>query len=774
MARALKGELFQMEEILTQNGTRAATNSATAHGPSTQHSTNGTQPTGAPTNPTGALYTVPNVAEILDLALQPNGKYHGAPVGTGATQDGFVLCPEGNAFTNGGTKYTSAQVAQLAGIDPNQYEPVAIWKASRNGSQNPSNRSNPSNPKKAAAFDWKRAQTFDYTDENGALLFQVGRTGNGSAKQIRQRKPNGAGDWVYSLGDVRRVLYRLPDVLAADVVFICEGEKAADALNAALERAGLFGRHVATTNPHGALKWRDQYAGALDGKAAIILPDQDETGAAHGVAVGASLKARGQVLELKRLDLPDLPEKGDVADWLDAGGQIDELIALAQSAPQWEMPDTSNADKSFEVFTFADLAKLERPQWLIRGLLVEKTTSVLTADTGSYKSFFALDMALCIATGRPFFGHEVKRGPVVYVAAEGFYTMRDRATAWSEFHGVPLPQNFHILKAPVNVSDAVTVQRFSDHFKELAPIFTVLDTLNQCATGLNENSNEEMARFMAGMASAGAAIGAHVQAVHHNAKGSGVFRGAGAIKNNVDTHISLDRPEGDQTNTVFVRCEKQRGRPFNAFSLRGQEVTLPYYDEFGDEITSLVFEATGEAVITPKKRDYKAEQKAATHTKILQILGELQNEKPDGGKIEKPVWVKAVTDKGVCGKSQCYEALKELEDAKKWFWWKGDCRLNDAQSKEFSGNSGVSGIGKLETPEAGSLEFSGNSGVSGVSLETGNAGNAGKDSREGKPEAPKRAKKGAAAIDSEPYAARPEMPEMPEMPEIDEIRDGAL
>ena len=267
----------------------------------------------------------------------------------------------------------------------------------------------------------------------------------------------------------------------------------------------------------------------------------------------------------------------------------------------------------------------------MRGLLVESTISVLSADGGSFKSFFALDLALSIATGADFHGREVKQGAVIYVAAEGFYTLPERALAWSQVRGVELPENFHILRAPVNVSAPAQVAKFAAQFRELAPAFAVLDTLSQNAIGLNENANDEMARFMSGMAATGAATGAHVMAVHHNAKASGAFRGASVIRNNVDAHISLDRPEGDECNTVFVRCEKQRGRPFEAFALRGEVVALPIADEFGDAITSLVFEETGEEVAA--KKHPNAVRADVTSEKLLALFDALSQETPDGVKV---------------------------------------------------------------------------------------------------------------------------------------------
>ena len=67
--------------------------------------------------------------------------------------------------------------------------------------------------------------TSDYQDEAGKLLYQSVRF---SPKTFRPRRPDGSGGWTWKLGDVRRVLYRLPQLISADLaetVFIVEGEK---------------------------------------------------------------------------------------------------------------------------------------------------------------------------------------------------------------------------------------------------------------------------------------------------------------------------------------------------------------------------------------------------------------------------------------------------------------------------------------------------------------------------------------------------------------------
>jgi len=168
--------------------------------------------------------------------------------------------------------------------------------------------------------------TYDYIDADGKLLYQVVRC---HPKAFHQRRPDGAGGWIYRVGEDLRVLYRLPDVLAAvqdgRMIHIVEGEKDADALAA----LGL----VATCNPGGAGKWQERYSAALHGARVVIIPDHDDPGRRHADSVARSL--HGVAAEVRVLELPGLPPKGDVSDWLQAGGTREELTRLAAQAPVW-------------------------------------------------------------------------------------------------------------------------------------------------------------------------------------------------------------------------------------------------------------------------------------------------------------------------------------------------------------------------------------------------------------------------------------------------------
>lgn len=88
---------------------------------------------------------------------------------------------------------------------------------------------------------------------------------------------------------------------------------------------------MATTNAGGAGKWRDEYGEYLRGRSVVVLPDNDEPGREHAAKVARSLQ--GVAAGVRVLELPNLPPKGDVSDWLDAGGLVDELLVLPASTP---------------------------------------------------------------------------------------------------------------------------------------------------------------------------------------------------------------------------------------------------------------------------------------------------------------------------------------------------------------------------------------------------------------------------------------------------------
>ena len=171
--------------------------------------------------------------------------------------------------------------------------------------------------------------TYDYCDEQGAVLFQVCRT---VPKGFFQRRPDGKGGWINNVGNTRKVPFHLPQLLAADPsepVFIVEGEK--DVL--ALEKLGL----VATCNPGGTGgRWRAQYSEFLRDRTVVLLPDNDPPGEKHVEVVLESIHRYARQAKVVRL--PGLSPKGDVSDWIANGGDRVHLLQLVEETPPERKP----------------------------------------------------------------------------------------------------------------------------------------------------------------------------------------------------------------------------------------------------------------------------------------------------------------------------------------------------------------------------------------------------------------------------------------------------
>lgn len=182
----------------------------------------------------------------------------------------------------------------------------------------------------------EREEVYAFRDETGELLFEeVRRQVPGrKRKRIIVRRPDGQGGYINNIEGVRRVLYRLPELLASAGqgvrTYIVEGPNKVDALRA----IGL----VATCNPLGAGKWSDDYAEFLRDRDLVVLPDNDKPGRRHAEKV--ALSARGVAKSILFLELPNLPYKGDVIDWLRSGGTSEKLTQLLQEAASKNLIDS--------------------------------------------------------------------------------------------------------------------------------------------------------------------------------------------------------------------------------------------------------------------------------------------------------------------------------------------------------------------------------------------------------------------------------------------------
>jgi hypothetical protein len=96
------------------------------------------------------------------------------------------------------------------------------------------------------------------------------------------------------------------------------------------------------------------------------------------------------------LELPGLPEKGDVSDWLAAGGTLDQLEELAVAAPEWQ-PTAAPEEIRSAYWTLDDIKALEPPEWIVEGLLPRRVKALIFGESGHYKTMHAVDQLCRVA-----------------------------------------------------------------------------------------------------------------------------------------------------------------------------------------------------------------------------------------------------------------------------------------------------------------------------------------------------------------------------------------
>lgn len=404
-------------------------------------------------------------------------------------------------------------------------------------------------------------QTFDYIGEHGVLEYQVIRTDfpDGS-KTFRQQRPDGQGGWIKNIKGIDPIPYNLPEVLhhkKAPVVVV-EGEKCVERLR----KEGI----VATTNSGGSGKWTDQHSQWLKDRSVIVIPDNDDVGRKHGDKVVNTLI--GVAKEVKLLDLSEVVQaKGDIVDYLDSGKTKSQLIAMARKVPAITeaLPDPGEIKDEqrpvFDVMTLKQLKEMPPIEWLVKDLLTRHGFSVMYGQPGCGKTFLALDLALCVASGRPFHGMDTIKGNVLYIVGEGIGGIGKRVQAWT-LHNQVHEDNVSIFVVPVavNFSKAEEIEKLLATIEELEEengkfSLVVVDTVARSMLGADENSATDMGKFVKSCDAVKEHCGCALLAIHHSGKDSSKgMRGSSALMGAVDTSMKIKK-SGEQ---ITLNMDKQK------------------------------------------------------------------------------------------------------------------------------------------------------------------------------------------------------------------------
>jgi putative DNA primase/helicase len=367
---------------------------------------------------------------------------------------------------------------------------------------------------------------YDYRDEKGDLLFQVVRY---EPKDFRQRRPDGEDGWTWNLNGVRRVPYRLPEVLAANSVLVCEGEKDCETGRA----LGI----VATCNPGGAGKWREEYSEHLRGKQITIIADADEPGRKHAQQVAVSLSGKAESVKVL-----EFAQAKDLSEWSATGGTRDALIELIGNTPESKpTAETPNRQTGGAVLRcFRDIAP-KAMRWLWPRRIPLGKLTLLIGDPGLGKSLLTADVASHVTRGTSFpDGAMCESGSVIFLSAEDdpADTIRPRLDA----AGADVSR-VHVLEA-VRVQHAngsLTEKTFNletdiavleGALREHPDVrLIVIDPLSAYLGGVDSHSNAEVRGMLTPLVALAGRFGVAVLCVTHLRKSAGaaIYRAISSI-----------------------------------------------------------------------------------------------------------------------------------------------------------------------------------------------------------------------------------------------------
>ncbi len=429
--------------------------------------------------------------------------------------------------------------------------------------------------------------TYRYYDTRGNVIASVVRfepDGTRASKTFRpfcHKTIDGVTKWSPGAPDLRP-LYRLPEIALASTVVLVEGEGNADALaKVGIEAtSAMQGAHA----PIDKTDWSP-----LAGKTVIIWPDNDEAGFEYGKKAAAKLAGLGcRVLAVTPAD--NSPAKWDAGDCVAEGGDASALISAAK-----ELVPTQ-AKQRVRLLSISQLATMPPPTFLINEAITINGLSMLWGRSGSLKSFAALDQALSVATGLAWHGRAVKKGRVVYLAAEGARGLASRAMGWMKTRGRDCSEpDFQIIPHSLALSTPDDMDALIATLAGGSAIsLIVIDTLSRTFGKGNPNQPADMNAFVEGVERLRETTGAHVMVIHHAGKDAANGEiGNEGLRNACDTIFFVKRTE----KNIELINESPRGKQKDFDELKPIKL-IPVkiaFEQNGTERTTLILNASEEA-----------------------------------------------------------------------------------------------------------------------------------------------------------------------------------
>jgi len=338
----------------------------------------------------------------------------------------------------------------------------------------------------------------------------------GEDKVIRQMRRDADGWRVEGMRDPKP-LYRLPDLKSATRVIVTEGEPKNDV-------AWALG-FVATTCAGGSQAASKTDWSPLAGKEVWILPDNDEPGRKFAADVKAIL-SKFPATKVEIVELPGLPEHGDLVDYVDAHDAVEpdalrqQIESLAAQAKKASAKPSRIEWVDAETFLAADY----RPEWLIQRVLVKGQPGLIGGPSKGMKTGLMIDAALSLTTGRPFLGYEQFQIPhrlrVAIASGEsGEATIQETMMRVMKARGITakdLGKNLHLAFTLPTLSDVGAMAELEEQLAAMQADVVMVDPFYLClGAAIDERSMFQMGPALKAITELIQRAGRTIQIAHH-------------------------------------------------------------------------------------------------------------------------------------------------------------------------------------------------------------------------------------------------------------------
>ena len=275
-------------------------------------------------------------------------------------------------------------------------------------------------------------------------------------------------------------------------------------------------------------------------------------------------------------------------------------------------PDISRRDTR-RSYTIDELENLPKLNWLIKDILIDGGIATIYGESGSTKSFLAIDLAMHLATGSEWFGLEVNRGiPIIYTALEGFRGVVKRIKGWCKKNEIS-PSNIFIDHDSLLLGEQGSVESFINYYKanNFHRGMIIIDTFNMACPNIEENSAKEMSGVITKAKLIAEKLNSTVLIIHHSGKDeSRGMRGSSSLKASMDTIIYVKQDSNGNCEWSLEKSKDSECGVRYGYRLETIEVEMN-----GEIETTCTLDKLGE--ILDKKKKVRLSDK---QTRVLNLV----------------------------------------------------------------------------------------------------------------------------------------------------------